>query len=80
MRVVVLSCRCYNEQHIFDFEQVLYNEFKSKFHHSVNTKSNKCYWECKFYVENTNIQNMIDCSYNLKATHIEIQMEDCNEE
>ena len=74
MNVVVLSCRCYLEKHIADFEHLLYNTFNNKYLRSECTKT-KAYWVCRFYVEGISIQDMIDCSVSIKATHIEIEME-----
>lgn len=75
MVVVTLKCRCYNEQYIQQFEEHLSSVFGTLFLRSECMKSEKCWWECKFLVQDVSKQEIIDCSKSLKATHIIIHKE-----
>lgn len=78
--VVILKGRCYNEEHIEAFDTIMYEKFGNKFQYSSCIRQPEGWWECKWWTEDVSKEEVIEASFSLKATHIEIDMEVVDEE
>ena len=66
---IVVECRCYREQDVDATERLLEKNFGKSFHY-IYVHKEKCYWVCKFVVDNTTIPTILGVVKTSACTHI----------